>query len=178
MTTRLVERARSALRNGIVRTALGLYVLQAGMYLLPIATVMFLARRLGPVHWGSLVFMQAFVTYVTFLVNYGFNYSATRDVARHRHDPDRLKDLLAGVLGAKVMLAFLSIVLVVPVAIIVPAVHRNQDLLWPAMLWALAVAASPAWYFQGLERLGIVAQTDLAAGLAETGAWYRQAGWI
>ena len=163
MTTRLVERARAALRNGIVRTALGLYVLQAGMYLLPIATVMFLARRLGPVHWGSLVFMQAFVTYVTFLVNYGFNYSATRDVARHRHDPDRLKDLLAGVLGAKVMLAFLSIVLVVPVAIIVPAVHRNQDLLWPAMLWALAVAASPAWYFQGLERLGIVARCDTAA---------------
>src|SRR5256885_13288426 len=107
MTTRLVERARAALRNGIVRTALGLYVLQAGMYLLPIATVMFLARRLGPVHWGSLVFMQAFVTYVTFLVNYRFNYSAPPGVARHRHQPDRLQELPARVPGAQIMLGVL-----------------------------------------------------------------------
>src|SRR2546429_8830372 len=107
MTTRLVERARAALRNGIVRTALGLYVLQAGMYLLPIATVMFLARRLGPVHWGSLVFMQAFVPYVTFLVNYGFNYSATPDVARHPHHSDCLQGLPARGAGAQMQLGFL-----------------------------------------------------------------------
>jgi PST family polysaccharide transporter len=92
----------------VVRNALGLYALQFGSYVLPIATIVFLARLLGPQNWGSLAFMQAFAGYVTLVVAYGFNFSATREVARHRDDPDHLADLIAGVLGAKVMLTVLS----------------------------------------------------------------------
>jgi PST family polysaccharide transporter len=158
-----MSRGRALLRNGVVRNALGLYVMQFGQYLLPIATVMILARRLGPTHWGSLVFMQAFASYVTFLVNYGFNYSATREVARNSQDKDRLADLVAGVVGAKLALAVASMLLVLPVAALVPPVHRNAGLLWPAMLWAISIAASPAFYFQGLERLGVVARFDTVA---------------
>ena len=165
MIVPLIAKGRGLLKHGIVRNALGLYALQLGTYLLPIATVMVLARRLGPGHWGSLAFMQAFAAYVTFLTNYGFNYSATREVARHRDDPERLKDLLAGVLGAKLALAVVAIVAVVPVSMLVPAIHREQALLWPGMLWAFSIAASPAWFFQGLERLGIVARWDTGARL-------------
>jgi len=151
------------LRNGVVRNALGLYVLQIGSYLLPIATIVFLARLLGPRDWGSLAFMQAFAGYVMLVVTYGFNYSATREVARHRSDPDHLADLLAGVLGAKVALTILSIVVVVPLSELVAPIHRNQSLLWPAMLWALSLSYSLNWFFQGLERMAFVARWETAA---------------
>jgi PST family polysaccharide transporter len=163
MSLHLVDRGRGLMKNGIVRNAFGLYALQLGTYLLPIATVMVLARRLGPGSWGSLAFMQAFAAYVTYLTNYGFNYSATREVARNRDDPERLRELLAGVLGAKLALAGLAIVIVIPVSMLVPAIQREQALLWPGMLWAFSIAASPAWFFQGLERLGVVARCDTAA---------------
>jgi PST family polysaccharide transporter len=151
------------LRNGVVRNALGLYVLQIGSYLLPIATIVFLARLLGPRDWGSLAFMQAFAGYVMLVVTYGFNYSATREVARHRSDPDQLADLLAGVLGAKVALTILSIAVVVPLSGLVAPIHRNQNLLWPAMLWALSLSYSLNWFFQGLERMAFVARWETAA---------------
>jgi len=147
----------------VVRNALGLYVLQIGSYLLPIATIVFLARLLGPRDWGSLAFMQAFAGYVMLVVTYGFNYSATREVARHRSDPDHLADLLAGVLGAKVALTILSIVVVVPLSELVAPIHRNQSLLWPAMLWALSLSYSLNWFFQGLERMAFVARWETAA---------------
>jgi len=138
-------------------------VLQIGSYLLPIATIVFLARLLGPRDWGSLAFMQAFAGYVMLVVTYGFNYSATREVARHRSDPDHLADLLAGVLGAKVALTILSIVVVVPLSELVAPIHRNQSLLWPAMLWALSLSYSLNWFFQGLERMAFVARWETAA---------------
>jgi len=151
------------LRNGVVRNALGLYVLQIGSYLLPIATIVFLARLLGPRDWGSLAFMQAFAGYVMLVVTYGFNYSATREVARHRNDADKLADLLAGVLGAKVALTILSIAVVMPLSELVAPIHRNQNLLWPAMLWALSLSYSLNWFFQGLERMAFVARWETGA---------------
>src|SRR5690242_19089697 len=113
--------------------------------------------------------MQAFGSYVIFLVGYGFSWSATREVARHRSDPDRLAELLAGVQGAKVALAILSLAIVLPVSGLVPAIHRNQSLLWPGMLWAFAWGFTPGWYFQGLERMGFVARCDTLARLLSLG---------
>src|SRR5258708_4235435 len=97
------------LQNGVVRNALDLYALQLGGFLLPLATIVFLARRLGPEGWGSLAFMQAYAGYVMLVVTYGFNYSATREVARHRDDPDQLAGLIAGALGAKLALSVLTV---------------------------------------------------------------------
>jgi PST family polysaccharide transporter len=147
----------------MVRNALGLYALQFGSYLLPLATIVFLARILGPENWGSLAFMQAFASYVMLAVTYGFNYSATREVARHRHDPDHLADLLAGVLGAKAALTILSIAVAVPLSVLVAPIHRNESLLWPAMLWALSMSYSLSWLFQGLERMTFIARWETGA---------------
>ncbi|HYS02861.1 MAG TPA: oligosaccharide flippase family protein [Candidatus Eisenbacteria bacterium] len=151
------------LKNELVRNALGLYALQASSWLVPLVTLLFLARRLGPDHWGSLVFMQAFATYVIFLVSYGFNYSATREVARHRDDSDHLARLLAGVTGAKLLLALLAMLIVIPVSVVVPAIARHQALLWPAMLWALTWSFSASWYYQGQERMTTAAACETAA---------------
>src|SRR5258708_21990714 len=106
--------------------------------------------------------MQAFAGYVMLVVTYGFNYSATREVARHRSDPDELADLLAGVLGAKVALTILSIAVVVPLSGLVAPIHRNQNLLWPAMLWALSLSYSLNWFFQALERMAFAARWETA----------------
>ncbi len=130
------------MRSGVVRNAMGLYVLQLGSYLLPIATIVFLARLLGPQGWGGLAFMQAFAGYVMLVVTYGFNYSATREVARHRDDPDQLSDLLAGVIGAKAALTVVAVLVALPVSLLVAPIHRYQSLFWPAMLWALSLSFS------------------------------------
>ena len=165
MIARVRGRARGFWRSALVRNATGLYILQVGSWLLPLATIAFLARRLGPENWGSLAFMQALGGYVIYLISYGFNWSATRDVARNRYNPDRLADLLAGVIGAKLALALLALLIVVPAGALVPAIHSHQSLLWPAMLWAFSSGFTPSWFYQGLERMGFVARWDTLARL-------------
>src|SRR4029077_20362749 len=88
---------------------------------------------------------------------------ATREVARHRDDPEQLAELVAGVLGAKAVLTVAALCGTVAVGLLVPPVHRYQSLFWPAMLWALSLSFSLNWFFQGLERMGFVARWESAA---------------
>ncbi len=146
------------LGSGFVGNALGLYAVMIGSYLLPIATLVFLARLLGPQSWGSLAFMQAFAGLATLVVGYGFNFSATREVARFR-----LAELLGGVLGAKVVLAGVALVLAVSISFLLPQVREQENLLWPAMLWGLSVSFTMGWYYQGLEQMAFVARWETLA---------------
>jgi PST family polysaccharide transporter len=157
--------ASRLLESAVVRNAIGLYVIQLGSYLVPVATIVVLARMLGPHAWGSLAFIQAFASYVILVVTYGFNFSATREVARHRSEPAQLADLLAGVTGAKVALTLASMTVVVPLSLVVEPIHRNAGLLWPALIWALPISFSLSWYYQGLERMTFVARWETAARL-------------
>ena len=70
-------------------------------YLFPLITVSYLTRRLGVEVWGLVAFAQAFGVLVSLLVEYGFNLTATREVARNQEDAESHADLLAGVLGVQ-----------------------------------------------------------------------------
>lgn len=146
-----------------MRNALGLYVLQIGSFLVPIATLIFVARLLGPSNWGALAFIQAFASYGMLAVNYGFSYSATREVARHRDEPEELASILAGVLGAKLALATLAIAVLVSLSFLVSAVHSSERLLAPAIFWAFGFSFSLAWFYQGLEQMAFVARWETLA---------------
>src|SRR5207245_610615 len=91
------------------------------------------------------------------------NSSATREVARHRDDPDQLSELVAGVIGAKAALTVVALVVALPVSLLVAPIHRYQSLFWPAMVWALSLSFSLNWFFQGLERMGFVSRWVRAA---------------
>ena len=58
---------------------------------------------------------------------------------------------------------FMSLLIVLPVSAWVPAIHRHQELVWPAMLWAFSWGFTPSWLYQGLERMGFVAACDTVA---------------
>ncbi len=148
--------------HSIVQNAIALYAAQFATFLLPLVTVPYLARVLGPDIWGLVVFAQAFGLYAMLIVDYGFLLSATRDVARHRDSAERLSEILSGVLGAKLLLAFLCICLAGLAQIFVPALHGKGMFLWMGIFWGIGLALNPLWFFLGLERVRLVTAINLA----------------
>lgn len=142
--------------------------MQVASYIIPLVTIPYLARVLGAAGWGLVAFAQAFGSYLALVGEYGFALSATREVARHRGDRARLTDIVAGVLGAKVLLACASIGAGLLAVWLVPAFHRHPLLLWSAVFWAVAQALSMMWFFLGLEEVRTVAWLDVAAKAAST----------
>jgi PST family polysaccharide transporter len=143
-----------------------LYGTQIAAYLFPLLAVPYLARVLGVYTWGLVAFAQAFGAYVYLLVDFGFNLSATRDVSRHREDRNRLSDVLAGVLGAKSVLALLCIVATFALQHWVRQFRENPLLLWSAIVMGIAQAYSMIWYYQGLERMKTSSAIDIASKAA------------
>jgi PST family polysaccharide transporter len=153
------------LKGRTAQNLLALYGVQFANYLLPLVTLPYLARVLGPQGWGALAVVQSFAQYLSLLIEYGFNLSATREVARHRADPNKLAQLLAGVLGAKICLSLLAILLTLGLSAWVDNLGRDPRLLWAGVFWAVALAFSPVWFFQGLERLRLVAGLEVGTKL-------------
>lgn len=149
-------RDRSLLQNVV-----SLFGVHAVTYLLPLLTTPFLARVLGPEALGALVFTQAFAGTLGLVVQYGFDLSAGREVARHREDPERLARLLADVNGAKLLLGLLAVAVVAAAQSFVPLLRNDPVLTWTSVLWALAVASNLMWYFLGLERVKFVSALDI-----------------
>jgi polysaccharide transporter, PST family len=136
-------------------------MVQAGTNFVPLVTIPYLARVLGVAGWGLVAFAQSFGVYLSLFGEYGFALSATREVARHRDDREKLTEIVAGVLGAKTLLGLGALALALGVHWWIPIFQEHPLLLWGGMFWALARASSMIWYFQGRERMRLVAWLDI-----------------
>lgn len=152
---------RRASRSTLAHNVVSLYGSQIALYLFPLLAIPYLARVLGVYTWGLVAFAQAFGSYVNLIVEFGFSLSATRDVARNRDDRERLSDVVAGVFGAKAVLALLCVIAAAMLQELVPQFRRNPLIFWCAIAWGIAQAFSMIWYYQGLERMRTSSAIDI-----------------
>jgi PST family polysaccharide transporter len=130
---------RISTRRKLIVNVVSLYALQGCTYLLPLVTIPYVGRVLGPGGWGAVLFSQAIGSLIAMGVEYGFDFSATREVARCSQDKNRLRELVTGVTTG------LDITgrLVATISIFV-LVHRPEDG-WKIMLaQAIGCAVSHA----------------------------------
>ncbi|GEM84441.1 oligosaccharide flippase family protein [Meiothermus hypogaeus] len=148
-----MTRLRRLLKDPVSVNVAGLYALQFTGFILPLVTLPYLARVLGPHVFGLLAFYQAFALWFSVVFEYGFNLLGTREASRFRGDKERLGRLASSILGAKVLLLLFSLVLLAPFVALVPTFREHLIYLLWALVQAIAFGFSPLWYFQGIERL-------------------------
>lgn len=149
----------SVLRKNIF----SLFVLQGANYLLPLAVVPYLVRVLGPENYGRIAFAQAFIQYFVILTNYGFDLTATRDVARAADDKQSLCRIFNAVLGVKCMIMALGFGAMSGVAWLVPSMRAQYSLFLISYFAVVGNAIFPVWLYQGLQRMGYITAFTITA---------------
>jgi polysaccharide transporter, PST family len=157
---------RNVLDRRIVQNASAMYGAQFANYLLPLVMIPYLARVLGPETWGLVVFIQAIGMYLMLVVDYSFELSATREVARNQQDTSRLSAIVAGVLGARLTLAIAGALVLGVAQLLVPTLREIGWLLWLGIAWYVALALRPFWFFLGMERVRSIVGAEVAAKAA------------
>ena len=175
--------AARLLRNDLVHNAAALYGVQISRKLIPLLIVPYLARTLGPAGWGMMAFSQSLGEFVVLLIEFGFNLSATRVIARHRESKSKCSEVIAGVLGAQMLLAMGGVSAAIFVSRFIPLLRDHPKLLAAALFYAVAQGLLPLWFFQGLEKLRLAAGLEIAGKLLAMGAilWFvrtPQDGWV
>ncbi len=169
MTVPLVVRSLiRAVRHPIVQNAAALYVVQFMLLALPIVTLPWLARALGPGPLGVVLFVQSTSFLLAMLIEYGFGLSATREVARERDDGERLARTVADVQGAKLALAGAVTVLALVILPLIPAFRADPRLALFSWGLALLQGLNCGWFFMGTERMRLAALVEVLIRL--TGA--------
>jgi O-antigen/teichoic acid export membrane protein len=140
-----------------------LSVLQAANMALPLATLPYLFRVLGPSHFGAYVFAQAVIAYLVLLADYGFNWSATADIARVQNDHDAVTRIFWRTQAAKALVACAGLVLLVLGVLLVPKMIELRPIMFATFPFVIGTVLFPQWLFQGLERMFFITVSTLSA---------------
>ncbi len=156
-----------ALRGTGIRVLAGnvfsLSVLQAVTYLIPLITLPYLVRVLGVEKYGLVAFAQAFIQYFIILSDYGFNISATLDIASNKHNLTKVSQTFSSVMMIRFVL--MAVVFGVLYLLVVTIGRFAEDPLIFLLSYGLVVGnvLFPIWFYQGMEMMKYFAVLTLVA---------------
>lgn len=135
---------------------LSLGLLQVAGYVFPLLTMPYLARVLGVSCIGKIAFASAIIVYLQTLVDYGFNFTATRDIARKRNDLEEVSKIYSSVLYTKICLLLIAAVILSLLILIIPKMREEWPLLLTTFMLLPGYIVFPEWLFQGLEKMKFI----------------------
>lgn len=138
-------------------------LIQVSALAVPLATMPFLTRVLGPSSWGNLAAIQALAITLSIIVEYGYQYTATRSVSLVRESPEKVNGIISDVFGAKIALSVVAALIAMGLYYSVPSFQDSGMLFVVGTIYAITLGWSPLWYFQGMERLESAAAIDVAS---------------
>ena len=143
--------------NTILTNIASLGLLQMANYVIPILVIPFVTRALGVDAFGKAMYAQNIIAYLTIIVNYGFEYAATQDVAINKENHPRLVNIFWSVISSKLILLMVSFMILCGLYFVFPRVQEDFLLYFFAALVNIGFAIFPTWFFQGMEKMAKMA---------------------
>ncbi len=157
------------LASPLGKSAASLYAIHIAGYLLPLIYFPYLLRVLGPASFGLYAFVIAIARFGLLVTDWGFAYTATRDLAQEVKEGKRLDRTTGATLGGRTLLLGACAVVLGVLTLTVPPFTDNVGLYWAAFVGVAGSAFLPIWLFQACERLPVVAGIQLAMRVISTG---------
>ncbi|MCU0914689.1 MAG: flippase [Planctomycetes bacterium] len=140
-----------------------LTVVQFANYLAPLITLPYLFRVLGPSCYGLTELARAISIYFLILTDYGFSFSATKEISVHRDDPQRVSEVFSCVLLLKFLLVLLGWLILALVVFLTPRLRADWPVYFLSFSSVFGMWLFPLWLFQGLERMKYVPVLNVTA---------------
>lgn len=154
--------------RALVSNTAYLFLLQVSGFIFPLLTIPYLARVIGVEGFGKIAFAAGVMIWLTTISDWGFNYTATRDVAKNKSSPEKVSEIFSNILWARCLLASVSFIFLLTLIAIVPYFRENSSILLVSFLMIPGNIFFPQWFFQALERMQFITIFSLVSKIIFT----------
>lgn len=135
--------------------------------LLPLITVPYITRVIGFEKIGIIAFASAIIGYFGICINYGFNLTATKEVAQNKENQEYVNKLFLEVSFTKSFLILLSFIILL-FLFFIP--KFNEEYLVFLLLFASVMFQNllPTWFLQGYQDLNFSTKVSVAGKIIST----------
>ncbi len=147
-----------------------LMLLQIAGYVFPLITLPYLADVIGVEGFGKIAFASAVMVWFQTIADWGFTFTATRDVAKNRDDKDKVSEIFSNVLWARCLLTIVSFLLLLGCIFCIPKFRDSADVILVTFLMIPGHIMFPDWFFQAMERMKYITLFNFLMKILFTGA--------
>lgn len=156
-----MRRIQSLLRHDLIHNTLALYGVQICRKLLPLVSIPYLTRVLMPTGWGTVAFVTSLGDFIVMAIEFGFNLSATREIAQNRESRERCGRIVSGVFASQLLIAAIAVAGICLGRPFLPVLRDHPSLFWAGLLYGVSQGLNPIWFFQGLENIRLAAAVEV-----------------
>ena len=138
-----------------------LSLLQVAGYVFPLITMPYLARVIGAEGFGKIAFAAAIMVWFQTIADWGFCYTATRDVAKNRDNKEKVSEIFSNVFWSRILLMLLSLCVLLVCVFTIPKLKENADVILISFLMIPGHIMFPDWFFQAMERMKYITILNL-----------------
>ena len=109
------------------------------------------------------MFAQAICSVLYIFVDYGFSLSATRHITLRRSDKEEMATVFSTVLLIKIVIATSVFMLYAITVFVVPKFQIEKEVFLLSYLMVFGQACFVDWFFQGIEKMKVMALLSLLA---------------
>ncbi|MDP3791620.1 MAG: flippase [Candidatus Omnitrophota bacterium] len=148
-------------KKQIIENIISLFIFQGSTYILPLITLPYLVRVLGPEKFGLVAFAQAFVYYFMVIAEYGFIHTASKKIAVSRDTNEGLVQVFNSIMLIKTILFFVCLVALTVIVAVFSKFRRDWDLYLVSYLAIMCNILFPTWFFQGMEKMKYISYLSM-----------------
>ncbi|WP_181305431.1 oligosaccharide flippase family protein [Rufibacter sp. XAAS-G3-1] len=140
----------------ILQNMASLGSLQLLNFLIPLVLSPYLVRTIGLENFGRVMVAQAIITYFNNLTDYGFYFTATKEISQNRTNKRVIGALYNEVLTTKCFLLVFSLLLLLGLVALFSTPETNPSLYFLSFTLVIGQTVFPVWLFHGLEDMKFI----------------------
>jgi polysaccharide transporter, PST family len=140
-------------KNIVFKNFIALVILQVINFGLPLILIPFIVQKIGLEKYGVYVTVQSLTIVFIVIVEYGFNYSATKEISTNINNPEKFSEIFSRIIWAKLILGVISFCILLITIFTIPAFKEHSTANLLSFSCVIGSIATPIWFFQGIQKM-------------------------
>jgi PST family polysaccharide transporter len=149
--------------NKVFSNYIYLLLIQGANFILPLIALPYLVITLGSEKYGLVMIAQSLAIFFTILVDFGFNISATREVAILKNDKEKLSQYFWNIYLIKIFLILITFLILLLLITFIDKFNTEPSVYICSFGLVIGQAIFPTWFFQGIEKMKMITIINVLA---------------